>query len=705
MRHVLFCIIALTILTSKSNAYNHLRILNPQSWGSDIGTINYCNIHVQPKGLYVQYDMILSFSAKNTYYSEGDSLEVELMFDLPEGAIVNDSWLMINDSIVPADLIDRWTANAIYEGIVKRRKDPSILFKHSSTSYELRIYPIVKSEDRIAGISYLLPVDWNTNSIQTVLPFELLNTSSRDVPVDLSFPPDLEEDKVHIGGIEMDLKSTPETEFFGPAKSLQTLYSRKYNGNPTISFKSPMENGIYLTKTEYKGEGYYQLAMLPSAVLDMKSKEKLMILLDYDVSRTTFDKKELIDQVKNQLHTYSFTDSFMLYYSDVTAKAIHQEWIACDSATIEKELNAIENEIGNYSALPSLLIAGTEFIANNGNDGKIVLIGTSDQAGDYKIANSILKDLKEITTELPPFYIADLANTRVNYYYQGGNHYYGNEYLYVLLSRQSKGNLVNHRNSGSLDATIAEVFQSSSGLISTIDLYTTLDDGFCYGRYFNSSIDQGIYMHQPVTQLGKYIGNFPFEINFSGVYNEQPFSFKKVLGSDIVTNGDSTLSNCWTGRFIDALERQAGSTESVHEIISYSMENRILSKYTAFLALEPGMEVNLNEENDDDIAINVEKNAIGDDNLNIKAFPNPFKDKITIRFDIPEDVASEQIVLRIYNITGQLVKEVIVPKGMSGREFSYVWDDSGSENGVTAGQYVVVVTGPGFSKTLNVVRE
>ncbi len=705
MKRIILLSITLLTLVLQSYAYNHLRILNPRFWGSDGGEIGHCYIHVQPKGLYVQYDIILSFSAKNTYFTGEDLLEVELMFDLPEGAIINDSWLMINDSIVPADLIDRWTANAIYEGIVERQKDPSILYKHSPSSYELRIFPITKNEDRVAGISYLVPVEWSTHTVQAELPFHILNLSERDVQTVISFPEDLQTNMIQFDGEEMELE-VHEHEFFGNVKFMQDVNSRDYSSNPSIAFDSPMKDGIYINHTEYKGEGFYQLAMLPSAILDMETNEKLVVLVDYDISKTNFSKSDLVHQIKNQLHLFSPRDSFVLYYSDGVAKSIGNQWFSCDSSTIETTINGLEDEIGNYSVLPSLLITASNYISSNNNEGKIILIGASDQAGDYKIANSILEDIKETTDTLPEFYIADVADRNVEQYYQGGNLYYGNEYLYMLLTRQSNGALERVNKMGTLSTVVSKVFQSTGGMINTVDIYTTLNDGFCYGRYMNTNVDQGIYLNQPVTQVGKYIGEFPFEVNFSGVFNDVPFSYKKIIDENLISEADSIISTCWTGRFIDVLESQAHTTESIHEIINHSMGNRILSKYTAFLTLEPGMEIEPDKDEEDDFAIHSEENIHKDHDLIVSAYPNPFREKITISFDIPESIDSDQVLIRIYNIMGQVIKEIAVPKGYSGQEYNFIWDETNhSAKGIAAGQYVVVITGPGFSKSINIVCE
>jgi len=92
---------------------------------------------------------------------------------LPENAIVDDSWLWIGKDIIKAKLMDKWTATGIYEGIVKRRKDPSILMKQSATQYELRVFPLVGNQTRKVKITYLMPITWSKINVAASLPTEV----------------------------------------------------------------------------------------------------------------------------------------------------------------------------------------------------------------------------------------------------------------------------------------------------------------------------------------------------------------------------------------------------------------------------------------------------------------------------------------------------------------------------------------------------
>ena len=127
-----------------SYGYTSLRVQDPQSWYGYQGVIDTAVLSIKPKGAYFECGLYLTFSSR-PYLNNYDTFEVQLYFDLPEGSIMHDSWLWVGNQVVQARLIDRVKATLTYEGIVQRRKDPSILYKNSATQFELRVFPMAAS--------------------------------------------------------------------------------------------------------------------------------------------------------------------------------------------------------------------------------------------------------------------------------------------------------------------------------------------------------------------------------------------------------------------------------------------------------------------------------------------------------------------------------------------------------------------------------
>ena len=84
----------------------------------------------------------------------GQNLEVRVMIPLPNGASVNASSLSMGNTMVEGQLHNAQEAQSIYESIVVRRKDPSLLRFAGENMYEARIFPVAPNEEKKFKFSY-----------------------------------------------------------------------------------------------------------------------------------------------------------------------------------------------------------------------------------------------------------------------------------------------------------------------------------------------------------------------------------------------------------------------------------------------------------------------------------------------------------------------------------------------------------------------
>ncbi|HSR18744.1 MAG TPA: VIT domain-containing protein, partial [Ignavibacteriaceae bacterium] len=247
------------LLASITSAYSSLYVLDPRGWsGWAPGTIEEATLSIKPHGIYSEYELCLTFSARGQWFGESDTLEVQYSFDLPENSIVCDSWLWIEDTVVQAIIMDQWTASSIYEEIVNRRRDPSILFKRSATNYELRIFPMAGNSSRKVKITYLIPAQLNNNSIVSPLPTNLLQVSYNPVE-SLQLSVYLKEGMQNPGILEY-----PEIVFQSDSLSgisfSALIPSEALQNSLNLSVDAPMNNGIFVSTFDNGNEGFYQLA-------------------------------------------------------------------------------------------------------------------------------------------------------------------------------------------------------------------------------------------------------------------------------------------------------------------------------------------------------------------------------------------------------------------------------------------------------------
>jgi len=574
------------------SAHNYLFVQDPQFWDGDGGTIEEAQFTIHPRGAYMEVGMYLTLSAGGTRLERHENpLEIVMGFDLPDGAMVVDSWLWIYEDIIRADIKDRWSASAIYEDIVGRQQDPSILFKQSENQYELRVFPLQADSTRRVKVTYLVPGNWSDGQVSIPLPTELLRTS---------FAPLAEiQVQAFLNNAFKNPRFDQEVGTQFTQASHATLGSHLKVNLRADDIKSsldlvvdvPMENGVYLSKYEGKEENFYQMVLLPTEAFPIQESnpKKVAVLIDYASGNSSFGKKELLDDIERRLlQNLSDQDFFNVFLSQADINPINDTWLPADATTIRtyfEEINA--NNLSTFSNLPNLLSKGIQYVQEQGNEGEILLISSADQVGLPETANGYIEELRDqMDGNLIPIHVGDYQNEDLRYHWINGANYVGNEYFYTNITRITDGELNTIREHRSLANTLTSSLSDLAALEGILDIHTTLSGGFCYGRHDVSTTRSFSSVNHPMIQVGKYQGDFPFQIEASGVVNGDFFGGKLEMPLSAVEEGTAIHRTIWAGNYIQELEQENRTNSVVKEIIEWSLANRVLSFFTAFLALE-----------------------------------------------------------------------------------------------------------------------
>jgi Ca-activated chloride channel family protein len=313
-----------------------------------------------------------------------------------------------------------------------------------------------------------------------------------------------------------------------------------------------------------------------------------------------------------------------------------------------------------------------------------------------------------------PIHVVSYMNQNYNYYWFGGRSYHGNEYFYLNITRLTSANYFDIFNWSTYESypfsdILTSCFQSLGGFISSFDLHTKLNSGFCFGRYNLNQNSGSVYLNKPFMQIGKFMGTFPFEIQISGIYKSEPFTQTFNFEEADVINADSLTEEMWAGNYIKFLENQTQSNDIVNEIVDFSINERVLSIYSAFLCLEPGRGGEVCYDCLDESEATEVKDTLlnNSDSLSLGAYPNPFNSQINLNVKLPASFSGENITFRIYDILGQIVKTFEPDLSAGRKEYRFTWNGV-SDNGVyvSSGNYFFIVTTPEkiFTKKLLLLK-
>ena len=711
---LLFALSFTTLLKSQTS----LKVADPRNWGwwweGNEGTIEEASMVLSPQGIYMNVDLYLTFSARGTQFeSEYDTLEITLDFTLPEKAIVHDSWLWVGEDIIQAIIIDRPAATEIYEGIVDRRQDPSILYKNQEGNYQLRIFPMAGTDTRRVRISYLVPTDWTSQGVQAALPMNIINASLNPLENLQILSPNSEDwsnpiireiqDYPFVASTHPELGAMWETNL--PTEALEESL--------TFEVQTDFEDGIYINKFQNEEDKVYQLAFIPSEVFDLQEVDRKMVFaFDYQYLKNgALTQEAVLAELKTTLLTeFSDDDAFNLVFGGVEPTLYSQEWMPATEDMIEAVFEDIGPEpMPVYPNLDGVLHSALDFIQAHNNEGEIQLLANSDQFGSAGASGALEESLlTDMGDNIIPVSIIDFQDRYFSMHQIGGEVYHGNEYFYANIATATGGRYECTDCDLSLEDNLALVFEDFNELFGSIDVQTSLAEGFCYSRYNLGSSSLTVDLNKPVLQVGRFEGEFPFQIQVGGIINGSIFSDEFEIPESGIPETDSLAVEAWGGNYIRELESLGSSSEIVDQIVEFSMAERILSKYTAFLCLEPSLGgepcADCIDQTPTDIVITTSE-EIDVVITALSAAPNPFEALTRIQLQLGTEIDINTFEFVIFNSLGQLVYRFTKQQIRNGDELILEWDGK-DHNGklLPAGVYHFIAQSPEGRFTLKLVK-
>ncbi len=685
----LICFLFLCSISTLLTAQNNLSVGDPrQGFSTRQGTIEEASLAIRNKGLYLEYGLYLSFSAKGSNYLAKDSLEVVLNFTLPENAIVTDSWLWIYNDICKAKILDVWSARNIYENIVKRRTDPSLLLKTGPTSYQLRVFPMGGKETRKVKITYLLPLSWGAERVNAALPTHILNTSRFVVgtfPILIWNHPDFKNPIIENYN-PFGFKDGHDP-IWGDYKST-TLYSTSNYPAITLSYSSPMKNGFYMNYYNGPKESYYQVAIRPAPFTVDANPRKIAFLLDYHEDAASISKENFINLFKAEIKNYlSERDSFNIFFSGLNIQKYSDTWEVASKENLDQSLEDM-NKLSNFSSMPLLIITGLQFINANKGDGKLMLLSNSNQFGSNDVSNEIIKNINSINIHHTQIDVLDYCKKFIVYLINGRN-YYNNQYLYTNISNFTGGHYITMTTT--FTNSLNEIFQLNSPKIKGFDFYLKVNQGITYGKFPLTPFVTELNVNSTYIQTGLFRGSFPFTIEMSGEINGSLFYKQFTIDLPEVFEEDSVSATVWEAQGLFKLEEQANDNAKTQAVIQKSIENRILTKYTAFLCLEDPSLYCHNCFDETEIPTDTDDEKL-DSLQHLEVFPNPFSDQIAIEIHSDQSVAQKEWHGEIFDLSGRVVHRFTLRNSFKDSILQYIWNgNSDTGQSVANGTYILML--------------
>lgn len=661
-----------------------MRIIDPQNqWWDSYASIENVHIEMVPAGIFCE--TAITFDVKTSFSNFDNETQLEYIYDfsMPADVVFNDSWLWIEDYISKGEIYEQSEGTAIYEAIVDRRQDPSILTKYQNDSYNFRIYPLFADGTRRVRLSYLVPFDNINTSFESTLPLSFLRDSyEKPQNVTLDISDDLNWFHAPINSSDWSITKVENY------KTTYTLTEEATLANQKITFSSDVQEQYRLGIYEENDEKYFQLIYDPE-IDYVATPSYNLIVLDHETDNTYIDQSNILSYLSEELNGLSEVDQFNILYHDFTPQFTNDGWQQINSENITEAINKVSNSTTtSFSWLSTLLPQALAYAQQTGQKTNIILLSADNNFSQEESSNEFLATINnfigQMTTEVS-ISIIDYSKNRPGDWF--GNEYYrGNEFLYNRLAQQYNGTYNISYSQYDMENALDQTFVRDIEYIDEYDFNIKNELGFSYSKYFIGSSDK-IRLDKPIMLTGKYIGNLPLNLEFNALYNGEIIQKDITVTPNLELN--ATAAEAWTAQYI--LNNENDSDQDVkNDVIDISMEMGVLSKHTIFLCLERDTSAvsSNNGDNDDDGGVLIATEDTEISASKILAFPNPFTEYINLELSSELVSLDEDLLIQILSIDGKLIHTIAQKPEVTDGKMLFKWTP---DNTLDGGMYMIRV--------------
>ncbi len=735
MRKIMSAGLIMGLLSLSLYAYGYVRVGNVrESWRTWEGKIDTMKVNIVEQNLMcrVWQEMTIRDPLPDSS-AKGDSLEIQVYLRLPENSAVDSLHLWIDGKPVPGLLMSASSATAIYESIVKRRKDPAILTTYGGNDYYLRIFPVMPGQSRKVRIGYHCPMNSRSASKNIRLPMDYADTVGRfNITVQTSQTrqgANVDEPKLTLGpcylnGPDCIVKAYANNLAF-PQNYLQVSWG-----------PWPLDNNISSCySTDKNGMGYFSLLLDPFSLLGMKNRANISLSIAWTPSmietwyrNTSYtstyseyfegERRALRDFISNNLQQ---NDKFTLCYAGPTLMSFSKDLVpatttnkqaasafidACQPIYYDYSYTYYYDAAGVYHYKPNPPPPGRNWLGalyhafesfQSTDLQPVVLVLDKGNPYWYSETRPTVNALDSTTATIC------LKNKHGALMYVITS--YSRLALYKKLINRFGGRVVQSWSGDDMDARLSDLTPDIFSVpLTSLTIQVASSNGSpCLDVL---GIPQSrIPWNSRILLSGRTVLTDMLAVTLAGESNGAYVSASKSV--QVTATPDASPEKIWAINKVNSASYYyyyGYYGNDADEMVAFSLKHNVLTRYTALLALEPGMDTAFSGSEQssnswgitatrglDNVAafseatgsfssgetdfpdINKVENAtIPGKALLLSVTPNPFSVLTQISIN-PGENAVGQVVMAIYDINGKKIYAFKTRKNQAG-QFTVAWN-------------------------------
>lgn len=502
-------------------------------------------------------------------------VEGTYIFPLPEEAAISEFVLWVDGEKAEARVLEKDEARAIYEGIVRKRRDPALLEYAGRNAFQARVYPIPPGGERRIELEYSEILTADQGLVQYVYPLNTEKFSPRPIE-DVSVHVEIHSDQP----LKAVYSSSHDVAVDRRGDYSAAVGYEEYNVRPDKDFTlyysvSDEDFGLSLVTYKQSGEdGFFLLLAAPKVEVDETEIVAKDVVLVLDVSGSM--RGEKIVQAKNALEfvleNLHEKDRFNIVAFSTGVQTYARRLVPASER--REALHFVENltATGGTDINRALLEALDSAAAERPT---VVIFLTDGLATEGVVeADRILSN------------VADAAGPNVRIFAFGVGHDV-NTFLLDRLAQDHRGVSAYVRPGMDIEEEVSAFYAKiSTPLLSDISLdfgEIHVEDTYPYPL-------PDLFAGTQLVLVGRYRQGGLTTVTLEGVVNDRPQTFVYEDVTLRSRGGDDLIPRLWARRKIGYLLGQirlhGESDEVIEEIVELSVRYGIITPYTSFLVDE-----------------------------------------------------------------------------------------------------------------------
>jgi len=537
-------------------------------------------------------DQVARVQVSQTFVNTGPrTMEVCFLFPIPHDSAIDRLTLLVDGKEFDGKLLSREEARRIYEGYIRRNRDPALLEWMGSGMFKTSVFPVPPGAERTVTLRYSQVCRRMGGLTELLLPLSTAKYTSKPVEkmiIRVSLKSDVPIKNIYSPSHALEIKRA------GPRQA--TVQSIQNNVIPGSDFRLMYDVGdeaVTASLVSYRPienkDGYFILLVSPEiqSMVDRSIRKNVVFVVDRSGSMSGKKIEQAKGALRFVLNNLNKGDLFNIVAYDTEIESFQPEMQRYGDSTRKQALGFVAGiHAGGSTNIDGALTVALDMLKDDQNPSYVIFLTDGLPTAGQTNANAIVANATK----------HNAVRARI---FNFGVGYDVNSRLLDKLARECFGQSQYVRPDEDIEEQVSRLYQRI-GAPAMTDIAIHYDiDGLAVEKgavtnrvYPKDAYD--LFAGDQLVLVGRYKHSGAVKLTVAGRVGgeKEKFHFKGTLVKHSADSSRGYVERLWAmrriGEIIDKIDLEGRNEELVDELIALSKRHGILTPYTSFLADDTG---------------------------------------------------------------------------------------------------------------------